>query len=169
MHAMADARFATAGLAPYETSNWSRPGEECRHNLAYWLRRDYLALGPSAHALWRGERYANARSLADWALRLERGEDPAVEREPETADSRAEETLLLGLRLAAGLDPADVAPRAREEFLARYLPALAAGVAAGRLERVAGRWRIPPALRFVADDTIAWLAVRAVTAAERAA
>jgi oxygen-independent coproporphyrinogen III oxidase len=161
MHALADARFAAAGLAPYETSNWSRPEEECRHNLAYWLRRDYLALGPSAHGLWHGERWANARALGDWATRIERGEDPAVERERETADSRAEETLFLGLRLAAGLDPLDMPAEARAEFMARYAAALTCGVAAGRLERVDGRWRIPPAQRFVADDTIAWLAVRA--------
>ena len=169
MHARADARFIAAGLAPYETSNWSRPGAECRHNLTYWLRRDYLALGPSSHALWHGERWANARTLGDWASRLERGEDPAVERERETAASRAEETLLLGLRLASGLDPADLPGDARAEFEARYAPVLETAVAHGRLERIGGRWRIPAAQRFVADDTIAWIAVRAVTPAERAA
>jgi oxygen-independent coproporphyrinogen-3 oxidase len=169
LHAMADARFAAAGLAPYETSNWSRPGAECRHNLAYWLRRDYLALGPSSHALWRGERYANARTLPDWAARLERGEDPAVEREHESVESRAEETLLLGLRLSAGLDLADLRADARAEFEARYAAALDDGVAAGRLERDGARWRIPAAQRFVADDTIAWLAVRAAEPVERVA
>jgi oxygen-independent coproporphyrinogen-3 oxidase len=161
LYAQADARFAAAGLAPYETSNWSRPGAESRHNLTYWLRRDYLALGPSSHGLWRGRRYANARSLGDWAARLERGEDPAVEQELETAETRAEESVLLGLRLASGLELRDLAPPRRAELLARYGPAFAAGVVAGRLERSAGGWRIPPAQRFVADDTIAWLAVRA--------
>ncbi len=171
LHAQADARFAVAGLAPYETSNWSRRGAECRHNLSYWLRRDYLALGPSAHALWRGVRSANARTLADWANRVERGEDPAVEHEPETPASRADETVLLGLRLASGLEPDDLAPDARAELDERYAAAFAAGLAAGRLERHANGWRIPPALRFVADDTIAWLAVRArsLAPAERAA
>jgi oxygen-independent coproporphyrinogen-3 oxidase len=110
LHAQADARLGDAGLVPYETSNWSRPDGECRHNLAYWLRRDHLALGPSGHALWRGERYANAHSLAGWAARLEEGLDPATERERETSESRADECLFLGLRLAAGLDPADHAP-----------------------------------------------------------
>lgn len=161
LHAQANARFAAAGLAPYETSNWSRPGAESRHNLTYWLRRDYLALGPSSHGLWRGVRYANAHTLADWAARLERGEDPAVEREQETAETRAEETLLLALRLASGLELADLPPGPRAEFVARYAAALAAATAAGRLEAVAGGWCIPAGQRFVADDTIAWLAVRA--------
>jgi oxygen-independent coproporphyrinogen-3 oxidase len=161
LYAQADARFAAAGLAPYETSNWSRPGAESRHNLTYWLRRDYLALGPSAHGLWRGWRYANARALGDWAAHLERGEDPAVEQERETPATRAEETVLLGLRLASGLQPRDFAPPRRAELLARYGTAFTAAVAAGRLEQCAGGWRIPPGQRFVADDTIAWLAVRA--------
>jgi putative oxygen-independent coproporphyrinogen III oxidase len=161
LYFQADARFAAAGLAPYETSNWSRTGAESRHNLTYWVRRDYLALGPSSHGLWQGWRYANARSLADWASRLERGEDPAVERELETPATRAEETVLLGLRLASGLQPRDLTPPRRAELDARYGAAFAAAVAAGRLERFAGGWRVPPELRFVADDTIAWLAVRA--------
>lgn len=169
LHAQADERLAAAGLAPYETSNWSRPGAECRHNLAYWLRRDHLALGPSAHALWRGVRSANARSLGDWAERLERGLDPEVEREPGTAESRADEIVLLGLRLAAGLDPADHAPAAARELEERYGAAFAAAEAQGRLERHAGGWRIPAHHRFVADDTIAWLGVRARPLAVEAA
>ena len=129
--------------------------------ITYWLRRDYLALGPSSHGLWQGWRYANARSLGDWASRLERGADPAVERELETPATRAEETVLLGLRLASGLQPRDLTAPRRAELLTRYGAAFAAAVAVGRLERWAGGWRIPPELRFVADDTIAWLAVRA--------
>ncbi len=170
LHAQADERLAAAGLAPYETSNWARPGEECRHNLAYWLRRDHLALGPSGHALWHGERWANARSLGDWAARLEQGLDPALEREPETADSRADEVLLLGLRLAAGLDPADHAPESARALEQRFGAALEAARREGRLERANGAWRVPARYRFVADEVIAWLLARArPLVAERAA
>ncbi len=171
LHAQADAAFAEAGLAPYETSNWSRPGAECRHNLTYWLRRDYLSLGPSAHGLWRGVRYANAHSLADWAARIESGADPAVSTEAETPESRTDERVMLGLRLAAGLDPADHPADAVAEMGARYGEAFAAAADQGRLERAGRAWRVPPAHRFVADDVIAWLAVRArpLTAVECAA
>ena len=171
LHAQADAAFARAGLAPYETSNWSRPGAECRHNLTYWLRRDYLALGPSSHGLWRGERYENARAMPVWAAALERGEDPAVAREPETPASRTEEAVMLALRLASGLDVRDFPPMLREELEMRYAGAFADAHAGGRLERAPHGWRIPAGMRFVADDTIAWLAVRArpSPARERAA
>ena len=161
LHAQADGAFASAGMAPYETSNWSRPGEECRHNLTYWLRRDYLSLGPSAHGLWQGVRYANAYSLNDWAAAIEEARDPAVSIEPESAESRADERVLLGLRLAAGVDPADHAAHEWHEVEARYGDAFAAACAQGRLERTERGWRVPPAHRFVADDVIAWLAVRA--------
>ena len=171
LYEQAGERFAADGMAPYETSNWSRPDAESRHNLTYWLRRDYLSLGPSAHGLWQGTRYANARALGDWAARLERGADAAVERERETAASRADETVLLALRLAAGLVLHDLAEPERAELLARYGAAFAAAVAGGRLEVTRGGWRIPPAQRFMADDTLAWLAVRArpLEPAERAA
>jgi oxygen-independent coproporphyrinogen-3 oxidase len=171
LHAQADAAFALHGLAPYETSNWSRPGAECRHNLTYWLRRDYLSLGPSAHGLWGGERYENARALAAWAASLERAQDPAIAREVETAASRADETVMLALRLASGLDLRDLSPGPREELEMRYGRAFADGHAGGRLERTPHGWRLPAAHRFVADDTIAWLAVRArpLPAPERAA
>jgi oxygen-independent coproporphyrinogen-3 oxidase len=161
LHAQADRAFAAAGLAPYETSNWSRPGAECRHNLTYWLRRDYLALGPSSHGLWRGERYENARALNAWAASLEVGNDPAVAREAGTAAAHAEEAVMLALRLASGLEMRDFPPDMRDELEMRYGQAFADAETGGRLERTRHGWSIPAAQRFVADDTIAWLAVRA--------
>jgi len=161
LYQQAGACFAAAGLWPYETSNWSQAGAECRHNLTYWLRRDYLALGPSSHGLWRGLRYENARALGDWAARIERGQDPATAVEPETPESRADEIVLLALRLAGGLVLDDVAQEPRRELELRYGAAFAAAAACGRLERTPAGWRIPAAHRFVADDTVAWLAVRA--------
>lgn len=106
-------------------------------------------------------RYANAHTLGDWAARLESGADPSVSLERETAESRADERVLLALRLATGLDPADHPPGAMIELLARYGGAFDAAVAQGRLEPFGGAWRVPRQYRFVADDVIAWLAVRA--------
>jgi oxygen-independent coproporphyrinogen-3 oxidase len=161
LHAQADAAFAGAGLAAYETSNWARPGGECRHNLTYWLGRDYLALGPSAHGLWNRERYENVRAMPDWAAAIERGDDGVAARELQTPASRADETVMLSLRLASGLDMRDFPETSREELEMRYGRAFADAHVGGRLERTAHGWRIPAAHRFVADDTIAWLAVRA--------
>ena len=156
-------RLASAGYALYETSNFSRPGGECRHNLVYWLRRDYLGLGPSAHGLWRGVREANHYALERWADALERGQ-PWMEREVETPGSRAEEIVMLALRLGEGLRAADYEPEVEAQVRARYGATLERAVSEGRLERTRGGWRIAPRHRFVADDVIAWLASRAAPA-----
>ncbi len=162
MYAHLVERTARHGWIHYETSNVCAPGAEARHNLTYWLRRDYLGLGPSAHGAWQGDRYGNAYALADWAGRLEQGKSPESERETETAATIAEEIVMLGLRLGSGLRAADHPPHVWAEMVARFGAAFALAVEQGRLERTAEGWQIPRALRFVADDTIAWLATRAV-------
>ena len=156
---------AAAGLGPYETSNFSRPGAEARHNLTYWLRRPYVALGPSAHGLIGGERYANLYGFERWAALVERGERPEASRERETEEAVAQEILLLGLRLARGIEARDHGPAAWSAFQARYAGTLEAARRAGRIERTAGGWRVPGPLRFVADDAIAWIEARAGRAA----
>jgi len=160
-YAVLSARLGDAGYGCYETSNFSRPGAECRHNLVYWLRRPYLALGPSAHGFLAGERYANHYALEAWAADLERGGSGEVSREVVDEARACEETVMLALRLGRGLDLAEVAPELRGALDRRVRPALAAAVAAGRLRGGGDRWWIPEAHRFVADDVIAWVAARA--------
>lgn len=155
-------RLATEGYGTYETSNFCRPGAEARHNLVYWLRRDYLGIGPSAHGLWRGERYGNHYGTERWAASLEA--DRACDTvEPETAQSRADEIVMLGLRLASGLEAGDYAPARWSDVTRRYGRAFRDALATGRLERTPGGVRIRPGHRFLADDVIAWL----MAAAER--
>ena len=156
LHEILGERAAAAGHRFYETSNLARSGAECRHNLVYWLRREYLALGPSSHGLWRGERYANHRDLGAWVEALERGA-PCDVRETETSTSIADEIVMLGLRLGSGLVAADCTPEHWRSVTKRYAPAFERAVATRRLERTAGGFRIAPEHRFVADDVIAWL------------
>lgn len=156
-------RTRREGWIHYETSNVCTPGAEARHNLTYWLRRDYVGLGPSAHGLWQGERYGNAYALAHWASRLESGESPESERERGTDVSVAEEIVMLGLRLGSGIRAADHAPANWALVEARFGAVFEHAQREGRLERTGEGWRVPPELRFVADDIIAWLAARADT------
>ncbi|MEK7823994.1 MAG: radical SAM family heme chaperone HemW [Candidatus Eisenbacteria bacterium] len=149
-------RLAGGGFGIYETSNFCRPGAEARHNLVYWLRRDYLGLGPSAHGLWRGARYGNHYGMGRWAASLEA--DRACDTvEPESARSRADEIVMLGLRLATGLAAGDHPPARWGEVTRRYRCAFRDALATGRLERTAGGVRVPRRHRFLADDVIAWL------------
>ncbi|HET7225046.1 MAG TPA: radical SAM family heme chaperone HemW [Candidatus Eisenbacteria bacterium] len=159
-YAMLGARLAAHGYACYETSNFCRPEREARHNLVYWLRRPYLGLGPSAASFIADRRWTNHRGTSAWAAALEQGRDPAAERETPSAEAADEERMMLALRLGSGLEDRDHDAPAWRALLARYGIALASAVGAGRLERHAHGWRIPAAHRFLADDTIAWIAAR---------
>ena len=100
-----------SGFERYEISNYAPPGHECRHNMTYWHRGDYLGLGVAAHSLMEGERFSNTTSLADY-LRGER----AVERQVLTARDVYEETVMLGLRTREGVDKA-ILPKDRLDRL----------------------------------------------------
>ena len=92
-------RLSAAGLVRYEISNYARPGHECRHNLVYWNRGDYLGLGCAAHSLLTGERFHNPASLDDY-LSGERRLDAQML----TPRDAMEETLMLSTRTTRGLD-----------------------------------------------------------------
>ena len=100
---------ATAGLTAYEISNHARPGAECRHNLVYWRGDEYAGVGPGAHGRLEqdGRRYATAteKRPESWLMRVESLGHGLVVDEVLTREERADEYLLMGLRLAEGIDP----------------------------------------------------------------
>jgi putative oxygen-independent coproporphyrinogen III oxidase len=101
---------AGAGLPAYEVSNHARQGAECRHNLVYWRGHEYAGIGPGAHGRLDvdGERYATAteRRPEAWLMRVESRGHGLVTDELLTHEEMADEFLLMGLRLAEGVDPA---------------------------------------------------------------
>jgi oxygen-independent coproporphyrinogen-3 oxidase len=99
----ADQVLTTAGLDWYELSNWSRPGHECRHNLAYWRGAPWWGLGPGAHSHVGGVRWWNVKHPRTYTAALDQGRSPAAAREVLTAHDRRVERVLLESRLAEGL------------------------------------------------------------------
>jgi len=100
------AQLAGAGYAQYEISNFARPGHACRHNLNTWRMQEWIGLGPSAasqHAGWRG---ANIADLDQWLSNIERGERATEDRVALTSELLAEDALIFGLRMNAGVDVA---------------------------------------------------------------
>jgi oxygen-independent coproporphyrinogen-3 oxidase len=96
-----------AGFAHYEVSNYAWPGRESRHNSAYWERRPYAGIGPSAHEFDGTNRRWNVAPYAEWVRRLERGIEPMEASERLEAAQELAETVYLGLRTARGLDVTD--------------------------------------------------------------
>ena len=104
-----------AGYRWYETANFCRVAEgrdlRARHNLGYWLGRDYLGIGVGAVSTVAGRRWRNAPSLPRYVAALRRGERPQRDVEPLDAATQARERVMLGLRLdeplpLVGLDAA---------------------------------------------------------------
>ncbi len=100
---------ADAGLPAYEISNHARPGAECRHNLVYWRGHDYVGVGPGAHGRITidGRRYATETEKRPeaWLMRVEANGTGLIVDEKLTPGETADEYLLMGLRLAEGIDP----------------------------------------------------------------
>jgi putative oxygen-independent coproporphyrinogen III oxidase len=99
---------AAHGLPAYEISNHARPGGECRHNLVYWRAREYAGIGPGAHGRLDvgGQRHATATEKRPeaWLSRVETLGHGLIADDILTAAERADEFLLMGLRLAEGID-----------------------------------------------------------------
>jgi oxygen-independent coproporphyrinogen-3 oxidase len=101
----ADTTLAEAGMGWYEISNWAAtPQARCRHNLGYWRGEQWWGVGPGAHSHVGGARWWNVRHPRDYARRLAAGEAPVAGREVLDAATRRFERVMLGVRLAEGLD-----------------------------------------------------------------
>ena len=92
-------RLTSAGYRWYETANFCRDGRRSRHNLAYWLGRDYVGLGIGAVSTVGGRRWRNGPKLAAYVTALAEGRRPPRELEALGAETRRRERLMLGLRL----------------------------------------------------------------------
>lgn len=93
------AELPRLGLAPYEISNYARPGAESVHNTRYWERRPYLGLGPSAASQLGDCRWIEGGLIAPWAAA--RSELDVQELDPA---EQLSEIPLLGLRMHRGID-----------------------------------------------------------------
>ena len=117
---------SAAGLPAYEISNHARPGAECRHNLVYWRGHDYAGVGPGAHGRLTidGRRVATATEKRPeaWLMRVEETGTGFTVDEKLTSGEAADEYLLMGLRLAEGIDTARYSalsgrePRSKADF-----------------------------------------------------
>jgi len=129
---------AAAGLPAYEVSNHARPGAASRHNLAYWTYADYVGVGPGAHGRRGGAATVRHRKPENWIAAVGRFGHGIATATPLDPATRGREALMMGLRLAEGIDA--------EVFAARTGQVLADATDPVRLARLID-------LGFVAHDT----------------
>ena len=94
------------GYEAYEVSNFSLSEQQCLHNVNYWRNGPYVGLGPSAVSKVGLTRFGNPRSIRAWTAAVRRGQSGGTWSETLPPERRLGETWWLGLRLAAGVDPA---------------------------------------------------------------
>ena len=131
-------RLAAAGLPAYEISNHARPGAACRHNLIYWRYQDYVGIGPGAHGRFAvGTPQAPARRATRrasgpeaWLEAVERDGHGTAETGHVEGRDLVEEALMMGLRLADGIDRALFAAQAGIDPVDAVAPARLAPLAA---------------------------------------
>ena len=95
---------AAAGLPAYEISNHARPGEESRHNLTYWRYADYCGIGPGAHGRRGCLATLRHKKPENWLDAVSRNGHGLKEERALGIAEQASEALLMGLRLAEGVD-----------------------------------------------------------------
>ncbi len=138
-------RLVAAGYEHYEISNFARPGKRCRHNLAYWHNQPYLGLGAGAWSYIAGERFRNVPDPAGYCRAALEGARLVVESERLSPRAALGETMMLGLRLADGVDLDALSMRFGLDLRRLYRAALRQAVSAG-LATLDGN-RLRPTLR----------------------
>jgi len=145
--------LARGGLARYEVSNWSAPGDESRHNLGYWRGLPYVGLGAGAHS-WDGRRRSwNVADPVAYRAAVESGHSPEGGSEPIGPRERFLERLMLSLRTCEGAPWEELCRLAGEAGEDGFASRAERALAAGSLVCVGERVRIPES-RFCYADAI---------------
>ncbi len=124
MYALTEKLLAAAGYHRYEISNYALPGRECRHNLVYWKRGNYVGFGLGAASMVENVRFENTREMQKYLA--EYADAPDTEKvftevtqgdakqifqgenvHPLSKQEQMEETMFLGLRLTEGVSRAE--------------------------------------------------------------
>jgi oxygen-independent coproporphyrinogen-3 oxidase len=159
LYATTQAVCDAAGLPAYEISNHAAPGAECRHNLVYWRYGEYAGIGPGAHGrlkLADGRHATSTERVPEaWLEKVESWGDGLIVDDVLSDEEEGDEMLLMGLRLAEGIDLDRYRRLSGRELDPSRLSDL---LAHGMVERAGDRVRATRAGFFVLDAVVADLA-----------
>lgn len=145
-------RLGSAGYAQYEISNFARAGHACLHNINTWEMGEWVGLGPSAASQYLGCRGSNVADLAEWAALVAHGERMTRDRLAMTPALLAEDALVFGLRMNAGVDIRGLQARCPDAPWDRVEALIDRLAGEGLVERDGPRVRLEPRGRLVADS-----------------
>ncbi len=124
--------LAEKGYLRYEISNYAKPGKECRHNIGYWERREYLGFGIGAASLIDNRRFSNTSDRAAY-IECPNIEYPEVQ-QLSIAD-QMEETMFLGLRMTRGIREKDFEKKYGKTLVQVYGDVIQKHIKTGLLQR----------------------------------
>ncbi|MEY4850522.1 MAG: hypothetical protein RLZZ331_1526 [Pseudomonadota bacterium] len=156
LFAMTQAITAAAGVPAYEISNHAAPGLESRHNLTYWRYGDYAGIGPGAHGRREGVATLRRKKPEHWLAGVNESGHGMESETSLTVAERTTEALVMGLRLAEGLDAA--------RFVARSGTALADAVKPDAVARLVAQGLLTSDSRGLRLTTAGWPLANAVLA-----
>jgi len=156
LYELTHAMTSAAGLPAYEISNHARRGMESRHNLTYWRYGDYAGIGPGAHGRRLGARTVRHRKPENFLSALRRNGHGISEQAPLSQRESADEALVMGLRLAEGIDAQALQQRFGIPVVAWDRVGRLA--LSGQLARDGSRIALTPAGRLVLDRVLAEIA-----------
>ncbi|MEO8251491.1 MAG: radical SAM family heme chaperone HemW [Chloroflexota bacterium] len=151
---VAEQMLDQAGYGHYELSSWARPGFESRHNLAYWERRPYTGIGAGAHSFDGATRSWNVRNLDAYLAAVEAGERPVEGGEELDEETRAFESIALGLRRVAGFSRASFAAEFGQDPLMRHAAAIEETRDKGLIEVAGDAIRLTASGRLLANEAL---------------
>ena len=147
-----------ANYEHYEISNFARAGQYARHNTAYWQRKPYLGIGPSAHSYNGHSRQYNIANNTRYSTEIERGIVPATVEELTTAD-QVNDYLLTGLRTQWGCSLAELSVLLGADFAQAQAHELETLYASGWLVHTDDELRLTETGKLFADRVAATLFV----------
>jgi len=142
------------GYDRYEVSNFAQRGYECRHNLKYWDRSEYLGLGLSAHGFVDGIRYSNLKTFDKYCLKLESNLLPIVTKNKITDKDACLEYVFLNLRKTEGFTVTDFKINTGKDFFEVYGEQFKQLQQKQLLNYLDDRITIPPQYFYVMNDIL---------------
>lgn len=154
MYLLVDRLAQESGLSWYELSNWSKPGHESQHNIAYWKNSNWWGLGPGAHSHKDGMRWWNIKHPTAYKAALFAGTTVIAESEVLTPSQLADEAIMLPIRMREGIALANLSP----EQISRVSPYSQSGHV-DPLKWESGILQLTPEGRLIADRIVRELVV----------
>jgi oxygen-independent coproporphyrinogen-3 oxidase len=152
MYRLAQQILTAAGYEHYEISNYAKPGHQCRHNRTYWENRPYYGFGMGAASFVQGKRFTRPRQTKEYYQWVQDG--CVIDAKVTSPDEILLETLMLGLRLAEGVNLRDLASHFGENKVEEIKKCCQPFVEKGWVEIREGRLRLRAPDGFLFSNVI---------------